>query len=147
MRNSIRYNIISPSPLLGRPRKQRSGRAKVHFRAGGTGRKHVQNHYQPRRNRVALMEGRPFFAWKYIPRSFSAAAFFIYTPPRREHVNARPLTPLLLLLDLHGSTLQARNSPTSVCVTPLLQSCWLQRACFISRVSNFFVFRCWSGMR
>lgn len=86
----------------------------MHFRAGGTGRKHVQNHYQPRRNRVALMEGRPFFAWKYILRSFSAAAFFIYTPPRREHVNARPLTPLLLLLDLHGSKHETRQPPSAL---------------------------------
>lgn len=92
----------------------------MHFRAGGTGRKHVQNHYQPRRNRVALMEGRPFFAWKYIPRSFSAAAFFIYTPPRREHVNARPLTPLLLLLDLHAPSTKLANPRLRYTLAPEL---------------------------
>lgn len=121
MWNSIRYNIILPfSPLLPQAsRKQwrsRKGRgwkgeravgAEVHFRAGREGRKHVQNHYQPRRDGVALMGRRPFFQpLEIYPTPFFRRCIFHYTPPRTR--GPRPLT----LADLRSSK-QARNSQPS----------------------------------
>lgn len=166
MRNSIRYEYHIPFSLRTRrrTRKQRSrkGRRRVEGRRsalsrggnGRMGRKHVQNHYQPRRDRVALMEATLLLLEIY-PLFFRRCIFHLHTPATwtRERAATYPPPPPPPPRGPSSSkheTHHPRLRYTSV--TPLLQSCWLQRACFISRslqpsVSNFFVFRCRSGMR
>lgn len=138
MRNSIRYNIILPPLLFSSPplppsieqpgNKEGPGKVeaervkgrwaqKCTFARGGEGRKHVQNHYQPRRDGVALMGRRPFFQpLEIYPTPFFRRCIFHYTPPRTRgrHLPSRTFV---------APSKHETRTTLPLCVTPLLTSC------------------------